>query len=403
MTVPHNQHILRAPASVAKGNDCEVSIVMPCLNEAETLAVCIDKAKGFLERGGVSGEVVVADNGSTDQSREIARARGARVVHVPLRGYGAALLDGIAAAKGRYVIMGDADDSYDFSNLDGFLTCLREGYDLVMGNRFKGGIEPGAMPWLHKYLGNPILTGIGRLFFKSPSGDFHCGLRGFNHRSINRLDLRTTGMEFASEMVVKATLHNLRIAEVPTVLSQDGRSRPPHLRSWHDGWRHLRFLLMYCPRWLFLHPGVMLMAVGLITMLVLLPGPLTLGATTFDVHTLMIAAAAMILGTQSVSFAWLAIQFGTNARLLPPNSRFEKLRSIVSLERSVITGAALMLLGLVGIVGAVVTWGSLGFGDLNYSVMMRLVIPSVTVLAIGFQILLTGFLSSILDLNLKAS
>ncbi len=242
--------------------NCELTILMPCLNEAETLATCIDKAMLFLKRSGVSGEVLIADNGSSDGSPEIAGRHGARVVQVKEKGYGAALLGGIQAARGTYVIMADADDSYDFAHLDGFVAKLRQGCELVMGNRFLGGIKPGAMPPLHRYLGNPVLTGIGRLFFKSPSGDFHCGLRGFSKQAIDRLELQTTGMEFASEMVVKATLHGLRIAEVPTTLSPDGRSRPPHLRSWRDGWRHLRFLLIFSPRWLFLYPGLCMISLA---------------------------------------------------------------------------------------------------------------------------------------------
>ena len=381
--------------------NCELSIVMPCLNESETLSMCIEKAKGFLKRYGVQGEIVIADNGSEDGSQEIAKAKGARVVNVPTRGYGAALLEGISAARGRYVIMGDSDDSYDFSDLSAFLKRLREGFDFVIGNRFKGGIAPGAMPWLHKYLGNPVLSRIGRLFFGSPVGDFHCGLRGFNRQSIVNLGLNTTGMEFASEMVVKATLNDLRIAEVPTTLSKDGRNRPPHLRSWHDGWRHLRFLLMYSPRWLFFYPGAVLLVLGLLAMMLLLPGPLTIGTTTFDVHSLMIAAAALILGTQTVSFAWLAQQFGTNEGLLPPNSTYSKIRNAASLERFLVVGIILMLLGATAVGVALVKWGLVGFGDLDYGVIMRLIIPAVTTLAMGFQLLLTGFLSSILDLSVK--
>lgn len=380
---------------------CELSIVMPCLNESETLTLCIEKAKGFLQRNGITGEIIVADNGSSDGSQVIATANGARVVDVPIRGYGAALLRGIGAARGRFVIMGDSDDSYDFSDLSAFLARLREGFDFVIGNRFAGGIAPGAMPWLHKYLGNPVLSRIGRLFFRSPVGDFHCGLRGFNRQSIMDLGLCTTGMEFASEMVVKATLNNLRITEVPTTLSKDGRNRPPHLRSWHDGWRHLRFLLMYSPRWLFFYPGLALLGLGIIAMILLLPGPLTVGATTFDVHTLMIAAAAMILGTQTISFAWLAKQYGANQRLFPPSRAYQKIHRTASLERFILLGIALMLSGLGGVVAALMNWGSVDFGDLDYGVMMRLVIPAVATLAIGFQILLTGFLSSILDLGAK--
>ena len=313
-TEPSTRELTRVvPAAGPDG--CELTILMPCLNEAETLAVCITKARAFLERTGIDGEVLVADNGSTDGSRAIAAEHGARVVEVPVRGYGAALLEGTRQARGRFVIMGDADDSYDFTRLDAFVERLRAGDELVMGNRFKGGIVPGAMPPLHYYLGNPVLTGIGRLLFGSPCRDFHCGLRGYAKASIEALELRTLGMEFASEMVVRATLQGLRIAEVPTTLKKDGRSRPPHLRSWRDGWRHLRFLLMYSPRWLFLYPGLALLAVGLLLTALVLPGPLALGFATLDVHTLVLAAAATLLGTQTVTFAWLTKLFAINEGL----------------------------------------------------------------------------------------
>ena len=267
---------------------------------------------------GFEGEVIVADNGSTDGSRELARAAGARVVPVEAKGYGSALMGGILAARGKYVVMGDADDSYDFSHVPRFLEKLRAGYDLVMGNRFLGGIQPGAMPALHRYLGNPVLSGIGRLFFHSPCGDFHCGLRGFSKEAIERLDLRTTGMEFASEMVVKATLHGLRIGEVPTTLSPDGRSRPPHLRSWRDGWRHLRFLLLYSPRWLFFYPGLThCCSTGLTIILWLLPGPRRVGPVVLDVHTMLGGAALVLIGFQSVAFAVLAKVFAVNSGLMP--------------------------------------------------------------------------------------
>ncbi len=376
---------------------------MPCLNEAETLSICIRKALEYMERSGILGEVIVADNGSTDNSQNIAQRNGARVVDVRDRGYGAALRGGVRAANGRFIIIGDADDSYDFSSLDSFVEALRDGADLVMGNRFEGGIKRGAMPALHRYLGNPVLSGIGRLFFDSPLRDFHCGLRGFKRDLIEQLDLRTNGMEFASEMVVKATLHNLTIREVPTTLFKDGRSRPPHLRSWHDGWRHLRFLLLYSPRWLFLVPGLVLLFVGSVTMGALLPGPLTIGVTTFDVHTLMLAALAMIVSTQTISFAWLAKQFGTNSHLLPATASFERFRRLFTLERALIAGFALIAMGASGTLLAVYRWGLVSFGDLNYDVMMRLVIPSVTLIVLGMQILLTGFLTSILDLDLRKS
>ena len=269
---------------------------MPCLNEAETLAICVRKARGFLDASRIQGEVIVADNGSQDGSVAIALQEGARIVPVAARGYGAALLGGIADARGRYIIMGDADDSYDFSDLGTFVEQLRAGADLVVGNRFRGGIAPGAMPLLHRYLGNPILSFLGRLFFFVKIGDFHCGLRGFNRDRILALGLRTTGMEFASEMVVRSALAGYRIAEVPTTLRPDGRSRPPHLRTWRDGWRHLRFLLMYSPRWLFFYPGLALLAFGLIGTVLLLPGRFYIGSVGIDIHTFIVACISILLG-----------------------------------------------------------------------------------------------------------
>jgi len=379
----------------------ELSIVMPCLNEAETLATCINKALSFMEKGNVAGEVIIADNGSTDGSQKIARAHGARVVNVTERGYGAALMGGIMAARAKYVIMGDADDSYDFTNLDGFVSKLREGYDLVMGNRFSGGIKPGAMPPLHRYLGNPVLTGIGRLFFRSPCRDFHCGLRGFRKDAILVLNLRTTGMEFASEMVVKATLHKLRIAEVPTTLSPDGRNRPPHLRSWRDGWRHLRFLLLYSPRWLFLYPGALLMLVGLITGLWILPGPKVLGGVTFDVHTLIYSSVAVLIGMQSIIFALFTKIFAITEGLLPEDPRLEGLFRIFTLEKGLAVGGLMTMGGVALSIYVIIYWGARSFGPLNYSTTMRMVIPAATMLSVGSQIILSSFFLSILGLKHK--
>jgi Glycosyl transferase family 2 len=384
----------------ALSDDIELSIVMPCLNEAETVPICVPKARDYLEGARIVGEVVVADNGSSDGSQDLARKHGARVVNVPQRGYGAALAGGISAARGRFVIMGDADGSYDFSRLDLFVAKLREGFDLVMGNRFMGGIAPGAMPPLHRYLGNPVLSGIGRLFFSSGIGDFHCGLRGFRKAAIEDLNLRTTGMEFASEMVVKATLGELRIAEVPTTLSPDGRSRPPHLRSWHDGWRHLRFLLMYAPRWLFLYPGLALIGFGLLAYGLVLPGPLRVGAVVFDVHTLVVGMSAILVGTQILIFFLLAKQYAIGAGLLPLGDTFGAYRRIATLERAVVVGAVLTGLGIGGILLAVLDWKHQSFGTLDYSRMMRLVVPAVTMLAVGVQVIMGGFLSSILDLKI---
>src|SRR5690349_6704397 len=316
------------------GHRIELSILMPCLNEAETLATCIKKAQKALEDLNVDGEVVVADNGSTDGSPDIAASLGARVVHVAEKGYGSALLGGIKAARGKYIIMGDADDSYDFTNLGPFLEKLRAGYELVMGNRFKGGIAPRAMPPLHKYLGNPVLTGIGRVFFRSPCGDFHCGLRGFSKAAIQRLDLRTRGMEFASETVVKASLHGLRITEVPTTLSVDGRSRPPHLNTWRDGWRHLRFLLLYSPRWLFLYPGLLLMLVGAVVSGWLLVGPRVVDGITFDIHTFLYAAMAIVIGYQTVIFAIFTKVFAITEGLLPEDPRLKTLFRYIKIGRA---------------------------------------------------------------------
>ena len=385
----------------APDNACELSIVMPCLNEASTLAICIDKARAFLQSHDVHGEIIIADNGSTDGSQALAEAHGARLVNVASRGYGAALMGGINAARGRYVIMGDADDSYDFRELGPFIAKLREGYELVMGNRFKGGIKPGAMPKLNRYLGNPVLSGLGRLFFRSSIGDFHCGLRGFDKGAIQRLDLRTTGMEFASEMVVKATLQRFRIAEVPTTLSPDGRNRPPNLRRWRDGWRHLRFLLLYSPRWLFLYPGIIFMMLGLFVMSVLLSGPKTIGGATFDIHTMLYASTSIILGLQTVAFALFSKVFAINAGLLPEDARITSFLRMVNLERGLILGGLLSLSGTAGSIYAFAIWGSTSFGPLIPSLTMRLAIPSVTLLATGLQIIFASFFLSILQVRHK--
>jgi len=384
---------------LSDGNRTELSILMPCLNEAETLEICIKKAQKSIEDLGVNGEVVIADNGSTDGSPEIAASLGARVVHVAEKGYGSALLGGIKAARGKYVIMGDADDSYDFTNLGPFLEKLRAGYDLVMGNRFKGGIAPNAMPPLHKYLGNPVLTGIGRLFFRSPCGDFHCGLRGFNKAAIQRLDLRTTGMEFASETVVKASLHGLRITEVPTTLSVDGRNRPPHLRSWRDGWRHLRFLLLYSPRWLFLYPGLLLMIIGAVVSGWLLVGPRVVDGITLDVHTFLYAAIAIVIGYQTVIFAIFTKVFAITEGLLPEDPRLKTLFRYIKLETGILAGALLFVAGIGLSIYALDLWSSTSFGPLDPSRTLRLVIPAVTLIALGLQTVLSSFFLSILGLE----
>jgi glycosyltransferase involved in cell wall biosynthesis len=391
----------RSLAGVVDAEDLavEVSIVMPCLNEAETLEACIGKAKTGLSRANVVGEIVVADNGSTDGSQAIAERLGARVVQVESKGYGSALMGGITSARGKFVMMGDADDSYDFSNISAFVDRLRQGDDLVMGNRFKGGIKPGAMPPLHRYLGNPVLSGIGRLFFASACGDFHCGLRGFRRDSILRMDLRTTGMEFASEIVVKATLFHMRISEVPTTLSPDGRSRPPHLRSWRDGWRHLRFLLLYSPRWLFLYPGLLLMALGLATGLWLLPGPRVVGHVTFDVHTLLYSAAAVVIGVQAILFALFAKIFAITEKLVPPDPRLDRLYGFVNLERGLIVGGVLMVVGIAASLFALGSWSAQLFGPMDPSRTFRIVIPAVLALVLGSQMTLASFFFSILGLS----
>jgi len=376
----------------------ELSVVMPCLNEELTLAVCIKKAKEFFNHYQVKGEVVIADNGSTDQSVAIATAEGARVVNVLEKGYGSALMGGIQAAKGIYVIMGDADDSYDFSNLSLFLERLRAGDQLVMGNRFKGGIKPKAMPFLHRYLGNPVLSFIGRLFFKSNIGDFHCGLRGFHRDSILGLNLKTTGMEFASEMVVKASINKLRIAEVPTILHPDGRNRPPHLRTWRDGWRHLIFLLMYSPRWLFLYPGLALTALGLLGMLLILPGPLAIGGIVFDIHTLLLSSTAIIIGVQTIYSFLLAKQFTLKYGLLFEEPNYVTWFNKRSLEFLLVLGVGAILIGSTAILYSVYFWQGQNFGSLEPGNVMRILVPSVTLVIIGFQTIVTSFLRAILDL-----
>lgn len=377
----------------------ELSVVLPCLNEAETLATCVRKAQQTMRDAGIRGEVIVADNGSNDGSVEIGERFGARVIHVEAKGYGNALMGGIAAAAGTYILMGDADGSYDFGHIPRFLEQLRNGADLVLGNRFLGGISPGAMPPLHKYLGNPVLSGLGRLFFKSPIQDFHCGLRAFSKSAYERLGLQTAGMEFASEMVVKATLLKLSVVEVPTTLSPDGRTRPPHLRTWRDGWRHLRFLLLYSPRWLFLYPGLLLMLVGSLVELWLLPAPRTVGSVTFDVHTMVYGAAFVLLGFQAVAFAMFTKVFAISQRLFPPDPALQKIFRYIGLEVGLIVGSVLIAGGLGGSIYAVDVWGARHFGALDYSRTMRLVIPSVLSLVLGLQTVFASFFLSVLGLR----
>ena len=379
----------------------ELTILMPCLNEAETLERCIVKANNYLAESGVKGEVVIADNGSTDGSQEIARRLSARVVDVPVRGYGAALAAGIANAHGTYVIMGDSDDSYNFSKLNGYVEKLREGYDLVMGNRFRGGIAPGAMPPLHRYLGNPVLSFIGRLFFNISAKDFHCGLRGFSRDAILGLNLRTTGMEFASEMVVKASLNKLKITEIPTTLDKDGRSRAPHLRTWRDGWRHLTFLLMYSPRWLFLYPGALVFFIGCAGMAWLLPSAQRLGTIVFDVHTLLLSGFAMILGFNILQFAVLSKHSSVVHGLLPPDMALRKAMKFFSLERLLILGGVVALAGLYGIAHSVLYWQEHHYVVAEYQTTMRIIIPSAVALVIGLQTVFCAFLADIIGLPVK--
>jgi hypothetical protein len=373
------------------------------LNEAETIEIVVKKALDYLEKSGIRGEVVIADNGSTDGSQALAERLGARVVPIPVKGYGAALLGGIEAARGTHVIMGDSDDSYDFTALDPFVEKLRAGYDLVMGNRFLGGIEPNAMPPLHKYLGNPVLTAIGRILFRSPVRDFHCGLRGFKRASILSLSLTSLGMEFASEMVVKATLRDLKITEVPTTLSPDGRSRPPHLRSWRDGWRHLRFLLLFSPVWLFFYPGFILFLAGAMTMAWLLPGQQSAGGVTFDVNTLVFAAAAVVCGLQAILFYVFAKTYAARYGLLPEDPLVGQLRAMLQLEIGLVVGALCVIAGFSLAAFALGFWGAQSFGPLNPEESLRIVIPSATLLMVGLQLIFSSCLLGILTMETRTS
>jgi glycosyltransferase involved in cell wall biosynthesis len=389
---------VRAPSRAAE--PLELTILMPCLNEAETIGICVRKAKAYLSRTGITGEILVADNGSTDGSPAIAAAFGARIVPVSERGYGAALIGGIEAARGRFVIMGDADDSYDFSELDAFVTKLRDGYDLVMGNRFRGGIVPGAMPLLHRWLGNPVLSFIGRLFFTAEIGDFHCGLRGFSTEAMRRLKLRSRGMEFASEMVVRTRLASMRITEVPTTLRKDGRSRQPHLRTWHDGWRHLRFLLMFAPRWLFLYPGLALLALGIVLSIALLPGPVFLTPDiSIDIHTFVVAAITTLIGAQCISFAVVVQRYAAARGLLPVSDFIERFLIPLTLERVLIVALIIGLLGLGGMAWCVERWADAGFGPLQYGALIRALTVSITGVALALQLAFTAFLSAIIEIE----
>ena len=400
MPISTLQRTLSGALNEAAPETVELTILMPCLNEAETIEVCVKKAMGYLERSGVSGEVLIADNGSTDGSQALAESCGARVVAAPEKGYGAALIAGIKAAHGKFVIMGDADDSYDFENLDGMTQHLREGAELVMGNRFKGGIAKGAMPFLHRYLGNPVLSFIGRLFFSIPVGDFHCGLRGFSRESILNLGLKSPGMEFASEMVVKASLNKLRIEETPTTLKPDGRSRPPHLKTWRDGWRHLRFLLIHSPRWLFIYPGTVLAVLGLAGAATLALGEVRMpSGVTLDIHSLVVSCFAIMIGVQLVMFGALARRYQTLEGILPPSARFQKFLMGLSLEPILQSALVIFLAGVVGAAWAVAHWASSGFGPILYNGVMRVLVLSLTGVAVAIQMAAAGFLASVFALR----
>ena len=387
-------------AELGSGTPIEFTILMPCLNEALTVRICVDKARNFLESRGIEGEVLVADNGSTDGSQELAAAAGARVVQIPKKGYGAALIGGIAAARGRFVIMGDADDSYNFTDLDGFVAALRRGFDLVVGNRFKGGIKPGAMPILNRYLGNPALSLIGRWLFSSPVGDFHCGMRGFDRNAVVALRLRATGMEFASEMVVKATLARLSVTEVPTTLSPDGRGRAPHLRPWRDGWRHLRFMLLRSPQWLFLYPGIGLTACGVSGAALLAAKPISVfGFLTLDVDALLYFAIAAIVGLQITFFGLFAVTLARRMSIRVAHGLPEKLLRVASLEGVIALGICLIVAGLCGATYGVIRWGHSSFGALEPDEILRITIPSVTMLALGTQMVFGGFLLGFIEIE----
>ena len=383
------------PPSASDDGELELTVVLPCLDEAETVEVCVRKALTSMRELGVAGEVILADNGSTDGSQDLARAAGARVVDVPVRGYGAAIRGGIEAARGRYVLMADADDSYALDDLGPFVEAMRAGNDLVMGNRFKGGIEPGAMPFLHKYLGNPVLSFVGRLFFKGDIGDFHCGIRAFRTDKARALGLRTTGMEFASELVVRASVANWKIAEVPTVLRPDGRSRPPHLRTWRDGWRHLKFLLAFSPRWLFYYPALFLLAVGLVGMGFLAFGPQRVGGIGLDLISLLGFATMVMLGAQALGLAVVARSYAAHLGLLPPSRRLIEFLERYTVEHGLALGVASFLIGVALFVGALVSWGSTGFGALDIVSSARVPVFGMVFCVVGFQLLLISFAMSL--------
>jgi glycosyltransferase involved in cell wall biosynthesis len=376
----------------------QLTILMPCLNEAETLALCINKANTWIANSGISAEVVIADNGSTDGSQVIAESLGARVVPVEQRGYGSALFHGCMAAKGEWIIMGDSDDSYDFSKLDVFFQKLKEGFDLVMGNRFLGGIAPGAMPWKNRYIGNPVLTWVGRLLFRCPAKDFHCGLRGFRKEAFLRMDLRTTGMEFASEMVIKANLFGMKIAEVPTTLSKDGRSRPPHLLPWRDGWRHLRFMLLFSPRWLFFNPGLILFIISTLAYIALLSGSVRFVGVTFDIHTLFFAEVGLVLGFLAITLGVIIRMFGMREGLLHEHELLEKLRVTPLLEIGGSISILMIICGLFLGFDALMTWSAVKFGPLKPGELLRIISLSTLFIMLGGVSLMTSLIMGFLAL-----
>ena len=383
----------------------EITFVMPCLNEVETLEACIQKTLKSIDRNNLNAEIIVADNGSNDGSQAIAEKNGARVVVVEERGYGAALCGGIAAAKGKYIIMGDADDSYDFGEIYPFVEKLREGYDLVMGCRLPSGggqIMPGAMPFKHRFLGNPGLSFVGKFFFKSPVNDFHCGLRAFTKAAFNKMDLQTKGMEFASEMVINATLLKMKITEVPIILYKDGRSKSSHLKSWRDGWRHLRFMFMYCPRWLFLYPGMLLFVFGTFAFLVLFfKGSIVIGRIGFESNSLLVAGMSILIGFQIMAFYVFTKVFAVTEGFLPEDRVIARITDIFSLELGVILGTVFFVIGIISLGDAILTWQRVGFGALSQSVMLKQIIPGIISILFGVQVVLSRFFLSILGLRRK--
>jgi hypothetical protein len=379
----------------------ELTVLMPCLDEAGTLGGCIRAARDFIEREGIRAEILVADNGSKDDSREVARSLGARVIQVQQRGYGAALFAGSHAARGKYIVMGDADGSYDFSEIDSILKKLRGGAELVMGNRFAGGIKDRAMPWKNRYIGNPALTAIGQVLFGCPVRDFHCGLRGFSRSAFDRMDLRTTGMEFASEMVIKSTLLKMKIEEVPVTLSPDGRGRPSHLRPWRDGWRHLRFMLLFSPRWILLYPALLMTALGLLGAFALMAGPIKIGPVGLGVHTMIYCTALAIIGFQVTLFAMFSRVFACEHGLVPRDEALRRLHSVIKLETGLIVGGLVLLAGFGLAAISLADWAQEGFGKLDPERVMRVVAPSALLMTFGVQAIFSSFFFSMLGLHLR--